>query len=95
MEKKIRALRRHHRQRRIQAEYKKWSNSWGRYQDEDWLKRTAICHADIRTPRSCAMCGNQRNHFGTQSLAEAKEEHNTREQFEEQGFYFKNRFRNY
>ena len=85
-----RALRRHHRQRRIKAEYKKWIRLCNF--DEEQTTRTALRLHSRRTPCSCCGCGNPRKHFGIQTLSETRTEISTKEQFAEQNLSFKNRF---
>ncbi len=60
-----RALRRHHRQRRIYAEYKKWLQN-------EWCSREhalVTARQQLRTICSCDMCGNPR-HNGWTKLEE-------------------------
>jgi len=63
-----RALRRHHRQRRIRAEYLKWL----RIHDADQAKISAQQFHNRRTPCSCSGCGNPRRWFGEITMQERR-----------------------
>ncbi len=65
-----RSIRRHHRARRIKAEYKKWLYTF----DGDCDQATAHSRRthSLRTPCSCYMCGNPRKHWGKETIQEQK-----------------------
>lgn len=86
-----RAYRRHHRERRIKAEYKKWLYIWN---DEEWAKNSAVRNHNRRTPCSCAMCGGPRKWFGHQTIPERKAEQDAKEQFDIIDKKFYSRFSN-
>lgn len=86
-----RALRRHHRQRRIQAEFKKWLRTWDG--DREWALQTALRRHAQRQSCSCYMCGNARAVWGAQSRQENKAEQDHKEQFNDLGMRFNTRFR--
>jgi len=88
---KGRALRRHSRQRRIQAEFRKYRRLWAH--DEDEAMRSAVrCH-NRRKPCSCYVCGSPRKWHGTQTLQETRADVETKDQFDEIGQSFQSRFR--
>lgn len=65
-----RAYRRHHRQRRIIAEYKKALLTW--CGDKEKAKESSLRNHSHRTPCSCYMCGNPRKHWNLDTLQEQK-----------------------
>ena len=86
--KRGRAFRRHHRNRRFKAEYKKWLICG----DEEHALNSARAFVDRRTPCSCTMCGNPRNHFGYQTIQEKKADYSAKEQLDKVGKKFYSRF---
>lgn len=85
---KGRSLRRHHKQRRIQAEFKKWNRI--SLSEDDAMQ---IARRDIRTPCSCYMCGSPRRWCKAQTIQESKYDFDTREQLQDVGKFFQPRFR--
>jgi hypothetical protein len=68
METKMRAQRRHHRNRRIRAEFKKWVRI---FEEEKAVTLSKAYHS-TRTPCSCFMCGNPRKWFKELTQQEKK-----------------------